>query len=97
MMEISVAVRFVGSLRNLAGKSKITLKFEKNTALREVVKRITEKFPEMGKTIIDPELGDPRPNTLIIVNGKEISVLNGLETLLTNGDEVVFIPVSHGG
>ncbi len=96
-MEISVAARFVGSLRNLAGKSKIILKFERNTPIKEVVNRITEKFPEMGKAIIDPELGDPRPNTLIIVNGKEISVLNGLETLLRNGDEVFFVPVSHGG
>lgn len=96
-MEISVAVRFVGSLRTLAGKTKMTLKFEKNASIREVANRIIEKFPEIGKAIIDPELGDPRPNTLIVVNGKEISVLNGLETLLRNGDEVVFIPVSHGG
>lgn len=96
-MEISVAVRFVGSLRSLAGRGKIILKMERDTPLKDVVKLIGEKFPEMGKAIIDPELGDPRPNTLIVVNGKEISVLNGLETLLRNGDEVVFIPVSHGG
>ncbi|MEM3789347.1 MAG: MoaD/ThiS family protein [Candidatus Bathyarchaeia archaeon] len=42
-------------------------------------------------------MGDPRPNTLIIVNDREISVLRGLETVLKDGDEVVFIPVSHGG
>jgi molybdopterin converting factor small subunit len=31
------------------------------------------------------------------VNGKEISVLNGLDTVLKDGDEVVFVPVVHGG
>jgi molybdopterin converting factor small subunit len=47
--------------------------------------------------LIDPELENPRPNTLILVNGKEISVLNGLDTMLEDGDEVVFVPVVHGG
>jgi molybdopterin converting factor small subunit len=31
------------------------------------------------------------------VNGKEISVLQGLETVIKDGDEVVFVPVLHGG
>jgi molybdopterin converting factor small subunit len=31
------------------------------------------------------------------VNGREISVLNGLDTILKDGDEVVFVPVVHGG
>jgi len=31
------------------------------------------------------------------VNGKEISVLKGLETLVSDGDEVVLVPVTHGG
>jgi molybdopterin converting factor small subunit len=34
---------------------------------------------------------------LVLVNGKEISVLDRLETLIKDGDEVVFIPVVHGG
>lgn len=96
-MEITISVKFVGSLRNLAGKNKLSLKLEKDAPLREALKKITEKFPEIGKALIDPELNDPRPNTLIIVNGKEISVLDGLETLLRDGDDVVFVPVSHGG
>jgi molybdopterin converting factor small subunit len=34
---------------------------------------------------------------LILVNGKEISVLKGLETVLKEGDEILLIPVIHGG
>jgi len=34
---------------------------------------------------------------LILVNGREISVLNGLETKLKDGDEISLIPVVHGG
>jgi molybdopterin converting factor small subunit len=34
---------------------------------------------------------------LVLVNGREISVLNGLETVVKAGDELVFVPVMHGG
>ena len=37
------------------------------------------------------------PSILILVNGKEISVLDGLNTVLEDGASVTFIPVSHGG
>jgi len=59
--------------------------------------KIVEEIPRLKRTLIDPELEDPRPNTLILVNGREISVLNGLETMLEDGDEIVFIPVLHTG
>lgn len=34
---------------------------------------------------------------LVAVNGAEISTLNGLETVISNGDTVTIIPVVHGG
>lgn len=94
---IVVTFKFLGSLRNISRKSKITLNFEAPISLREAVKRIIEELPTLQKALIDQELGDPRPNSLILVNGKEISTLKGLETVLRDGDNVVFIPVLHGG
>ena len=54
-------------------------------------------MPALKRSLIDQQLEDPRPNALILVNGREISVLNGLETNLKNGDEIVLVPVVHGG
>jgi len=66
--------------------------------IRKVIHKLAETFsPEFKRTLVDPELNDPRPNALVLVNGKEISVLDGLETELNKGDEVVIVPVSHGG
>jgi len=96
-LERGITVRFVGSLRNITGKSRVTLKLDGEKTLKEIMEILVKKFPETERVLIDPELEDPRPNTLIIVNGIEISVLNGLETILKDGDEVVFVPVSHGG
>lgn len=38
-----------------------------------------------------------RANTLILVNGVEVSALDGEETQLKDGDIVTLIPISHGG
>jgi len=78
-------------------KSKLKLEVKKTVSLKETIERIAEEVPKLRRTLTDPELEDPRPNTLILVNGKEISVLNGLETMLSDGDEIVFVPVIHGG
>lgn len=94
---MEVTARFFGVFRSISGKSKLTIKFKDAVPLRETVKKIVEELPKLKRALIDPELEDPRPNTLILVNRREISVLNGLETTLKNGDEVVFIPVLHSG
>lgn len=36
-------------------------------------------------------------NTLVLVNGVEVSALDGDSTELSHDDEVVLIPVIHGG
>jgi len=73
------------------------LKLEQAT-VRNVIQTLAESLTtEAKRLLIDPELNDPRPNALILLNGKEINVLNGLETEVDEGDEVTLIPISHGG
>jgi len=53
--------------------------------------------PEAVTLLFDPELHDPRPNMLILLNGREISVAGGLEAKIRNNDELVLVPIAHGG
>jgi molybdopterin converting factor small subunit len=62
-----------------------------------VIKKVSEASPSLRHVLIDPELGSPLSNAVILVNGKEIGLLNGLETKLKDKDEILFIPVIHGG
>ncbi len=87
-----VTVKFVGSLRTSAGKGKLTLKLGKATSLSKAMEMMAEEEPKL-KLSFD----NARAGMLILVNGREISVLNGLNPLLKDGDEVVFVPVVHGG
>lgn len=94
---MAVTVRLIGSLRASTGKSTFKLKLEKAVSLRKIMTKIVEEEPKLKRVLIDPELDDPRTNALMLVNGREISVLQGLDTKLQDGDELILIPVVHGG
>lgn len=92
-----LTVKFVGALRHLSGKTQFTINHQAGFSIKELVEEISREMPELKYTFSDQELNDSRSNSLILVNGKEISVLNGYETKLCDGDEIVFVPVVHGG
>jgi MoaD family protein len=94
---MAVTFRFIGSLRSMSGKSKFTLDLENGIHLGEAIKKIVDELPKLRRVLTDSEHESTASNTLMLVNGKDISVLNGLETLLMNGDEVTLVPVLHGG
>ena len=96
-MAVNVNVKLMGVFRVFSGKDSVSLRLEK-PVVREAVVKIAEFLSsEFRRMLIDPELNDPRPNALILVNGKEISVLQGLETTVREGDQIILIPISHGG
>ena len=97
-MVISVEVRFLGIFQRLSGKKQIKLKLKETATVRAVITKLTETFSdEFKQVLVDSQLDDPRPNALILVEGKEISALNGLETEVKDADEIVLVPMVHGG
>ena len=94
---MTITVKFVGSLRHVSRVNELALNREEGCSVKNLVTEIARELPELKRSLIDSQLEDPSPNALILVNGREISVLDGLETRLMDGDEVVFVPVVHGG
>jgi molybdopterin synthase sulfur carrier subunit len=94
---MAITVKFIGALRHVSGASELALDYKPRISVGELVAKIIKQTPEFKRSLIDEQLENSTPNALILVNGREISVLNGLETKLKDGDEVVLIPVVHGG
>ena len=95
--QLALTVKFIGALRHLSGKTHLTLNHQQGSSIKDLVANISQQLPALAHTFSDQTLNDSKSNSLILVNGKEISVLNGYETKLCDGDEIVFVPVVHGG
>ncbi len=94
---LPLTIKFVGALRHLSGKTHLTLTYQEGTSIKDVVNNISQEIPALKKTFYDSDLNDARSNSLVLINGVEISVLDGYMTKVSDGDEIVFVPVVHGG
>jgi len=97
-LTIKIEIELLGSLRKIVGRGPFSLEFANSTAVRDVIAELTNLLsPKFKQVLVDPELNDPRPNVIILLNRVEIGVLEGLDTKVENGDKLVLIPVTHGG
>ena len=81
-----------------SGRSRVRVKLGDGATVGDVVEKLVESFPpEFKEALVDPVLREPWPNALILVNGREIGVLDGVGTAVGDGDDVVFVPATHGG
>ena len=94
---MEVWVRLLGTFREFSEET-LHLRFDEEPKLGDVVQRlILELGPAFKESFLDPVLNSPLPRALILINGLEVGVLQGRETRLRDGDEVVILPIAHGG
>lgn len=97
-MAVGVRVKLHGIFQISSGQSEVKIRLGESATVGDVVEKLVASFPpEFKEALVDPVLREPRPNALILVNEREIGVLNGVGTAVRDGDEVVFVPVTHGG
>jgi molybdopterin converting factor small subunit len=96
---MKVRIKLYGVFRSAARSSEIVLDVETNANIKAVVTQLAsrEDFQNLRQLLLDSTTSDPRPNALVLVSGREINTLQGLDTLLHEGDEVSMLPIAHGG
>jgi molybdopterin converting factor small subunit len=97
---MNIHVKFFGVFRSAAKTSEVALQIrEERPTVKSVISLLVsqESLASLRDVLLDSETADPRPNALIMVSGREISTLSGLETTLTEEDELALLPVAHGG
>lgn len=96
---ITVSVKFFANVRQLMGKDEITLNLNpsKSYSTRDILREITEtEDKELSIMLIEVQ-GKSRGAVRVVVNGKEIHSLDGLETTVQNGDRITIFPLLGGG
>jgi molybdopterin converting factor small subunit len=93
---MKIALEFIGVVLSDALERKRDVEVDEGLT----VLGFLQNLKKTQKGLVDILSGDPphpTSNFIILVNGREISVLSGVETILHGGDKVTIIPVSHGG
>lgn len=93
-----IKVRFRGPISQIIGDDIELNTKRENYTINDLHTYIRDKYLDKAESLGMKAVIDDLPaQCLIIVNGREISALNGLETVLNNGDEVLIINYTHGG
>ena len=91
-------MKFFAAIRELAAVKDETIDLQSNTAVRELIQVLCQRHGgDFTEYVIDPNTGAPRSHLQILVDGKNLSSLEGLETRLSDGDEVALMPPVGGG
>jgi molybdopterin converting factor small subunit len=87
-----VTIEVFGALAGYAGTRMLTINLPEPIPLKTLLEELETGLPEdFGLAI------QKRSTILVLVNEREISVLDGMNTEVSPGDKVVLLPVSHGG
>ncbi len=90
-----VRIVFKGPLAQSLGTSEVNINAEKPTTIREVLVELIERYSEAQKIWPTPEMVDQE--SLILYNGADIALMDGLDTRINDGDSVTILPLIHGG
>jgi molybdopterin synthase sulfur carrier subunit len=95
---ISVKVRTILTIKKILGKGEIEVPVPENTTLKELITILGNRFgDELTSLLAGPENRNRLPHIRYMVNGRDIAFLNGMETALESGDEVLILPPVSGG
>ena len=93
--DMELELRFFANFRDAVGQKTITREFEGETVtVGELVDVIEAEFPDVE--ILD-EHGELRTFVRTMKNGRAVAHLEGLETILEDGDTVSIFPPVAGG
>lgn len=98
---VNLKIEFSGGLELLlqdSKKPKFDIVVDANSSMKEVIKFLRDKYiKERPELFSDASHGTIRPGVLVIINGSDWELENGLKYVVQDNDELVFISTLHGG
>jgi molybdopterin synthase sulfur carrier subunit len=92
---MKLKIKFLRPFSDIVGKRELEVDF-KGSSLEDLLKVLIGKYPQLKKEFFT-KTDEFTDYICVFVNDKPISTLKGVNTLLKNGDELVFfVPVSGG-
>lgn len=95
---IQVRLYTITEFREITGQSKTDFSLPEGSRLKDFVAKLVDTWGDkLSSKLINSGNKEIFPYIRIAINGQDIAFLNGLETELHGGDEVLIIPPVAGG
>ena len=93
---MSLKIRMLGVLRETGSKEQ-KIDIVEGATIDSVIRSLMTKDESLEGLLWDKEVDSPLPNALIMLDGVEVSNLEGMATPVKQGQELVLLSVVHGG
>ncbi len=90
-----VQVRAFANFRNISGKD-LNMNLENGSTFKDLLDKLSTSYHGFRSAVFD-ESGQVKEYVILMKNRKNIDSLGGLETELSEGDEVAILPPVAGG
>lgn len=92
---MQIELRFFANFRAVVGQKVLEWEYDgEEVAVGQVLKDLVEKYPDLE---FFTDTGELREFLSILRNGRDIEILEGLDTLLEDGDKLSIFPPVAGG
>ncbi len=95
MRTIKVKIRLLGHLATEYGSSELVIELPEGSTLRQLLIRL-RSLSQVFRGVVTEE-GETTISYLVFINGVDAELLEGYDTVLEDGSEILLLPVAHGG
>ena len=89
-------IKLYAGLRASAGKKSVSISAPEVTIINNVLKLLADNYPNL-KPVVSPENTNNSRSILILINGRDIRRLSGLDTMVSPQDIIELFPPVSGG
>ncbi|KPN32068.1 MoaD family protein [Halolamina pelagica] len=94
---MQVECKLFGPFRDDAGVEDVGGEYDPGTTVGEILRELEAAYPSLAGRIVDEEADETAGSTVVTINEKNVTHLDGLATELSEGDTVRIVPSVYGG
>ncbi|MDK2812198.1 MAG: sulfur-carrier protein [Petrotoga sp.] len=89
-------IKFFSLIKLDLKKDEVDYQLSESESIKEIIKLLDQEFDNyFSRKLL--ENGELKSGTIVLLNGRNIRHLQGLDTLVENKDEITIFPPSGGG
>jgi molybdopterin synthase sulfur carrier subunit len=95
---ITVKIYTILTLKQILGQREFEVSLHEGTTVKNLLAWMIERWGDkLSPHLFQPENDRVLPHIRLLVNGRDIQFLNGVDTVLHDGDEFSILPILTGG